>query len=85
MFAEVCSTTKRCHVFAGIKIIDSNVKHPGTKESMFKYELTVDSENGSGVHANELMTYISFHFVVGKESNEVFSTDFRKLFDFATR
>ena len=38
---------------------------------------------GGGVHANELLTCIPLHFVVGKESNRVFSTDLKPFFDFA--
>ena len=40
-------------------------------------------EMGGGVHANELLTCIPLHFVVGKESNKVFSTDLKPFFDFA--
>ena len=82
-FAEVCSTTKRGHVLAGMKIIDKDATHPRTKKVLFNYEPTTDSSNGGGVHANELLTCIPLHFVVGKESNQVFSTDLRPFFDFA--
>lgn len=68
-----------------MKIIDKDTKHPVTKELMFNYEPTADSENGGGVHANELMTCIPLHFVVGKESNEVFSNDLKPFFDFANK
>ena len=47
-FAEVCSTTKRGHVLAGIKIIDKDATHPRTKEKLFDYEPTTDSRNGGG-------------------------------------
>ena len=40
-------------------------------------------EMGWGVHANELLTCIPLHFVVGKESNKLFSTDLKPFFDFA--
>ena len=82
-FAEVCSTTKRGHVLAGLKIIDKDATHPRTKEKLFNYEPTVDSRNGGGVHANELLTCIPLHFVVGKESNLLFTTDLKPFFDFA--
>ena len=38
---------------------------------------------GGGVHANKLLTCIPLHFVVGKEFNQVFSTDLKPFFDFA--
>ena len=82
-FAEVCSTTKRGHVLAGLKIIDKDATHPRTKERLFNYESTADDSNGGGVHANELLTCIPLHFVVGKESNRLFSTDLKPFFDFA--
>ena len=82
-FAEVCSTTKRGHVLAGMKIIDKDATHPRTKKLLFNYEPTTDSSNGGGVHANELLTCIPLHFVVGKESNQVFSTDLKPFFDFS--
>ena len=82
-FAEVCSTTKRGHVLAGLKIIDKDTTHPRTKERLFNYEPTADASNGGGVHANELLTCIPLHFVVGKESNRLFSTDLKPFFDFA--
>ena len=47
-FAEVCSTTKRGHVLAGMKIIDKDARHPRTKEKLFNYEPTTDSRNGGG-------------------------------------
>ena len=82
-FAEVCSTTKRGHVLAGLKIIDKDARHPKTKDLLFDYEPTADSGNGGGVHANELLTCVPLHFVVGKESTKVFSTDLKPFFDFA--
>ena len=82
-YAEVCSTTKRGHVLAGMKIIDKDAKHPITKELLFNYEPTDDSSNDGGVHANELLTCIPLHFVVGKESTKVFSKDLKPFFDFA--
>ena len=82
-FAEVCSTTKRGHVLAGLKIIDKDATHPRTKERLFNYEPTADSRNGGGVHANELLTCTPLHFVVGKESNLLFTTDLKPFFDFA--
>ena len=78
-FSEVCSTTKRGHVLAGLKTIDKDATHPRTKERLFNYEPTADSANGGGVHANELLTCIPLYFVVGKESNRLFTTDL-KLF-----
>ena len=65
-FAEVCSTTKRGHVLAGLKIIDKYTRHPRTKELLFNYEPTDASSNGGGVHANELLICIPLHFVVDK-------------------
>ena len=82
-YAEVCSTTKRGHVLAGMKIIDKDAKHPITKELLFNYEPTDDSRNDGGVHANELLTCIPLHFVVGKESTKVFHKDLKPFFDFA--
>ena len=82
-YAEVCSTTKRGHVLAGMKIIDKDAKHPITKELLFNYEPTDDSRNDGGVHANELLTCIPLHFVVGKESKSVFHKDLKPFFDFA--
>ena len=35
------------------------------------------------VHANELLTCIPLHFVVGKESHLLFTTDLKPFFDFA--
>ena len=36
-----------------------------------------------GIHASELSTWILLHFVVGKESNEIFRKEMRKFFNFA--
>ena len=47
-FAEVCSTTKRGHVLAGMKIIDKDATHPRTKRLFFNYEPTTDFSNGGG-------------------------------------
>lgn len=84
-FAKVCSTKKRSDDLAGMKIINKDTKHPITKELMFNYEPTADSENGGGFHANEIKTCIPLHFIVGKELNEVFSNDLKPFFDFANK
>ena len=82
-FVEVCSTTRRVYILAGLKIIDKDTTHLRTKQKLFTYEPTTDSRYGGGVHANELLTFIPLHFVVGKESNRLFTTDLKTFFDFA--
>ena len=83
-YAEVCKTSKRGHVLGGIKIVDIDAKYPGTNKNMF--DLSEEGKEGcGGFHSAELLTCIPLHFVVGKESNEVFSKDMRNFFEFAER
>ena len=85
-YAQVCSTTNRGHVLAGVKIIDRDTKIPGTDALMFAFD--DDGEDGDckvGVHSRELDTCIPLHFCVGKESLEVFREDFKEFFEFGNR
>lgn len=71
-FSEVCSTTRRCQVLVGMKIIHKNTKHHVTKDDMFKYEPIVDSDEGGGVFVNERITCAPLCCVLGDESNKVY-------------
>ena len=73
-YAEICKTSKRGHVLGGIKIVDMDTKVPGSDIPMFN---VADGRGGttSGFHSAELTTCVPLHFVVGKESNEVFRKD----------
>ena len=81
-FAEICKHSRLGHVLGGIKIVDVDTKYPGTDRPMFD-----DTRGGTkgGVHSDELTTCIPLHFVVGKESKEVFRQDMGQFFAFAER
>ena len=85
-YAQVCSTTKRGHVLAGVKVVDRDTKIPGTDEIMFAFD--DDEEDGDckgGFHSRELDTCFPLHFCVGKESLDVFREDFKEFFEFGNR
>ena len=37
-YAQVCSTSKRGHVIAGVKIVDRDTKNPWTDKSILRYD-----------------------------------------------
>ena len=64
-YSQICK--RRGHVFAGIKIVDKDTRHPSSKVLLF--------QNGNGAQANEELVCIPLHFVNAKESHELFKTD----------
>ena len=83
-YAQVCSTTNRGHVLAGVKIVDRDTKVPGTDTPMFDFDGS-DGDGKAGFHSRELDTCFPLHFCVGKESLEVFREDFKDFFEFGNR
>ena len=62
-YSQVCLTTNRVHVLARVKIVNRDIKIPGTDKLMFRYngDKDGDSDGGRGVEQDstqENWTYV---------------------------